>query len=303
MPLAAAKAIWFTVSALALALLLRLSLAILPERRISSLMLLAALLVCLGKYYAEDLVLGQINTLVALVVTSALLAFAARREALGGSLVALAIVLKPYALVLLPWLAGRRRWISVAAAGVALAIACVLPLPLYGVDGTLALHREWWRTVSDTTTGTLLHSDNVSLASLWAKRLGIGATAAWLAAASSVALLVTAAVVFLRRRGVAHPDVLEAGLLLAITPLISPQGWDYVLVLATTLVACVANGYPRLSRPWRVAAIAAIVVVGLSLYDLIGRRLIYALLDWSAITIGMVTLVAVAVTLRLRRLA
>ena len=303
MPLGVAKAIWFALSAIALIVLLRLSVVILPERRMSRAVLIAALLVCLGKYYAEELVLGQINTVVALAVTVALLAFSAGRDSIAGVLIGLSVVLKPYALILLPWIAARRRWPPVVSAAITLAIACVLPLPLYGVDGTIALYRDWWRTVSDTTAGTLLHSDNVSLASLWAKRLGIGTSATLLTAASSLALLTGAAIVFLKRERVAHPDMLEAGILLALTPLVSPQGWDYVLILGTTLVVCVVNGYGRLPRGWRITTMAAIPLVGLSLYDLLGRRLIYLLLDWSLITVGMVLLLAAAVTLRLRRVA
>ena len=63
-------------------MLLPLSVSLLPHRRKPVWLLIAALLVGLGKYYAEDLVLGQINTLVALVGAGAILAFriaAARR--------------------------------------------------------------------------------------------------------------------------------------------------------------------------------------------------------------------------------
>jgi hypothetical protein len=41
--------------------------------------------------------------------------------------------------------------------------------------------------------------------------------------------------------------------------------------------------------------------IGLSLYDLVGRRMLYALLDLSVITIGMIVLIGALVTLRMRR--
>lgn len=189
------------------------------------------------------------------------------------------------------------------ALAIGLLIACVLPAGVYGLDGTLDLYRGWWHTVTSTTDGTLLHSDNVSLASLWAKRLGIGSAAATLATVSSVALLLAAALAFLSRRNVEQPEVLEAGLLLAITPLISPQGWDYVLVLATIALLYVANDFDRLSRAMQALTIAAIAAIGLTLYDLLGRHVIYALLDFSVITVGMVALIAALVTLRMRKLA
>jgi hypothetical protein len=303
LPLDTAKAVWFSLSAAALAVLLPLSVTLLPHRRQPMWLLIGVLLVGLGKYYAEDLVLGQINTLVALVAALALLALNRGREAVGGLLVALAIALKPYALILAPWIAARRQRHSIAALGVGLLVACVLPAFVYGVGGTVDLYRDWWRTVTTTTDGTVLHSDNISLASLWAKRLGIGSAATGLAAVSSIALLIAAAVVFLRRNSVDRPEGAEVAVLLAITPLISPQGWDYVLVLGTMTLLYVANDFDRLPRAMQVLSAGAIAAVGLTLYDLLGRRLIYTLLDLSVITIGMTVLIAALVTLRMRRLS
>ena len=303
MPLATAKVVWFTLTAVALVILLPLSVTLLPRRRQPTWLLIAVLIVGLGKYYAEDLVLGQINTVVALVAVLAILALNRGREALAGLLVALAIVLKPYALILAPWLAARRRLSSTAALAAGLLVTCLLPVLFYGFEGTITLYRGWWQTVTSTTDGTLLHSDNVSLASLWAKRLGIGSTAAALAAISSLLLLIAAAWAFFRRRDVDRPDGLEAGLLLAMTPLISPQGWDYVLVLATIALLYVVNDFDRLSRAMQAVTIAAIATIGLTLYDLLGRRVIYALLDFSIITVGMVAVIVTLVTMRMRKLA
>jgi len=302
MPVAVAKVVWFAMSAAALVALLPLTVALLPHRRKPVWLLIAALLIGLGKYYAEDLVLGQINTLVALVAACSILAFHSGREAAGGFLVALAIVLKPYALILAPWLVARGRGRSIATLGAGLAIAAVLPFAIYGSDA-LALLGDWWQTVTTTTEGTLLHSDNVSLASLWAKRLGIGSTAGVLAGISSIALLAVAAVVFLRRSGITKPEGLEAGMLLAITPLLSPQGWDYVVILATMAMAYVVNDLDRLPRALQVLTVVSIAAIGLSLYDLLGRTFLYALLDLSVITVGVVILISALASLRMRKLA
>ena len=303
LPLDTAKAVWFAVSAAALVALLPLSTAVLPERRKPVWLLIAALIVGLGKYYAEDLVLGQVNTLVALVGACAILAFRTGREARGGALIAFAIILKPYALILAPWVVARRRPRAIVALTAGLAVGCVIPVVLYGFDGTIALHHDWWRTVTTTTERTLLDTRNVSLASMWARWLGIGPRAAGLAVASSLALLAAAGIVFLKRRAVPHAEGLEVGLLLALTPIVSPQGWDYVLVLATTAMAVVVNDIDRLPRLQRPLTYAGIAAIGLTLYDLVGRRMLYLLLDLSVITIGMIVLMGALVTLRLRKVA
>ena len=301
-PIGTAKVVWFSVSAAAFVALLALSTE-LPERHRSRAFLIAMLLVGLAKYYAEELIIGQVNILVALVAACAILAFKTGREIPAGLLVALAIVLKPYALILAPWVVARRRWRSIAAMSAGIGVAFALPAIVYGLDGTIALHHDWWRTVTTTTEGTLLGTKNVSLTALWARRVGIGPEATMLSAACTIALLIAAAVMFARRNAVKGPDGLEAGVLLAMTPLISPQGWDYVLVLATPMLVFVVNDLDRLSRGMRLLACAGIAAVGLTLFDLLGRRLLYALLEWSVITLGMLALIAAAVAVRMRRLA
>ena len=69
----------------------------------------------------------------------------------------------------------------------------MLPVPLYGVAGTIDLHWSWWQTVTATTPPNLLTPDNISIPSMWAKWLGMSATSVMLATASSLALLGAAA--------------------------------------------------------------------------------------------------------------
>ena len=73
LPLPAAKAVWFTASALLLALLVGLSLELLPERRRATALLAVAAIAVLGKFYGHELVLGQVNVLFAVLAAGALL--------------------------------------------------------------------------------------------------------------------------------------------------------------------------------------------------------------------------------------
>jgi hypothetical protein len=303
LPLAAAKPIWFGLSVAALVTLLALSVEILPERHKSRGLLIALLLIGLGKYYAKDLVLGQINIVFALVVTSAIVAFNARREALAGSLVILAVVLKPYALILLPWIVARRRIRSLVAVTIGAGLIMTLPALIYGMDGTIALHQEWWRTVSDTTAGALTHSDNVSLAAMYTKWVGMGSTATTLAGVTAVCLLAVAVIGFAAGRGLSRPEGLEVGLLLTLTPLLSPQGWDYVVLVSTPAIVYLANYFSELPRRLQPLTVVAVAAIGLSLFDLLGRRLHYALMGLSIITLGFLVVIASLLTLRLQKTA
>jgi uncharacterized membrane protein YhaH (DUF805 family) len=82
LPLPVARGVWFAALLGALVAVLWLSVRTLPERRKPVGVLLAVLIVALGKYYARELVLGQINLLLILVVICAVLALKAGHE--GG---------------------------------------------------------------------------------------------------------------------------------------------------------------------------------------------------------------------------
>jgi hypothetical protein len=303
LPHSVARVVWFGVLLGALVAVLWLNVKTLPERRKPVGVLLAVLVVGLGKYYARELVLGQINLLLVLIVISAMLALKAGREARAGWLVALAVMVKPYGLILVPWLVARGQTRSVVTIVAGMAVAFLLPAMFYGLAGSVALHLDWWRTVSATTAGVLTHPDNVSLAAMYMKWFGATATAYTLAVVTAVALLGLAATVFLGRRRVPQPDGLEAGLLIALTPLLSPQGWDYVLVVCTPAIVCLANNIDRLPRALRLLSVVAIAAIGLTLFDLVGRTAYYALIRMSVVTLGVIVVIAMLGVLRVRQAA
>jgi len=301
-PLPVAKAIWFGGIVVSLVMLLRIAIRVLPDKRRSTRWLVIAAIVVLGKYYARDLVLGQINTIFTLVATGAIVAMVAGREVLAGVLVALAMILKPYALILLPWMVARKKRPSIVAAIAGVSVALLMPAALYGVNGAIALYKGWWTTVSTTTADTMVLTDNISVAAMYVKWLGPGAPA-WPAIATSAVLLLTPVLVFRARRGVARPEGLEGALLLTIMPLVSPQGWDYVTVVSTAAIMCLANYFDRLPLLLRPITVAACAVIGLTLFDLLGRVWLYRLLNLSMITLGFFVVVAALYALRAKKVA
>ena len=303
LPLPAAKAVWFTASALLLALLVRLSLDVLPERRRSNAVLAVAAIAVLGKFYGHELILGQVNVLFAVLAVCALVEMKRGRERLAGVLIAFTIAIKPYGVLFLPWLLARRKAASATAALLTLAVISVSPLPLYGVDGTIALYRDWWATVSGTTPSNLLNPDNVSFASAYAKWFGAGTVATSVALVTALIALGCTAMVLVYRRGLTFPEAIEGSLLLMLIPLLSPQGWDYVLLLATTAVVLLVNYLDRLPRALQAAVVAAGLVMGLSVFDLIGRPAYARFMEMAVITVCASVLLVALYTLRARRVA
>jgi hypothetical protein len=302
-PLHAAKLLWFATSVVLLVLLLRLNASLPVERRKPARWLIVILVIVFGKFYAHELVLGQVNILFAFVATCALVAMKSGRELAAGVLIAAAIIIKPYAVLFLPWLIARREAMSIASAFGGLAGALVLPTLLYGVEGNVVLHREWWRTVTETTAPNLSVYDNVSLAAMYFRWVGPGSLSAQLAYATGAVLLAVAGVVFLLRRGVRFPEGLEGGALLTLMPLLSPQGWDYVFLIATPAIAVLANDEDRLPQPLRALTIAAVATIGLAIFDLMGRTAYYAFMRLSVISLCFFVVIAALAVLRIRKVA
>lgn len=301
LPLPAAKVLWFIFSAALLGVFIALSLALLPERRRSSALIAAAVVLAMAKFYGHELVLGQANLLFGTIATGAVLLLRGRRDATAGALLALAVIVKPYAALFLPWLAAIRRARAWGGALAGLAAGLLLPVIVYGLSGTWTLHVEWWRTVTASTAPNLLNADNVSLAAFYAKWLGPGGAAAALAALTGAVLLLAFAHVVSMRRHVREPLGLEAALLLVLVPLLSPQGWDYVLLLATPAVACLVNYADRLSSGWRIAAGLSVAIAAFSLFDIMGRRAYAAFMEWSIVTLCYLVVIAALWSLRARR--
>jgi hypothetical protein len=302
-PLMPAKALWFAVSVGLLVLLLRQNARLPAVPRKPAGWLIAIMIVVLAKFYAHELVLGQVNMLFAVVATAALLCMRAGREAAAGALIAAAIVIKPYAVLFLPWLIARRKLPSILTACGGLAAALLLPAIRYGMSGNVLLHREWWRTVTETTAPNLSVYDNISLAAMYFRWIGPGEASARFAYGTAAVLLAIAGLVFLWRRGVKEPDSLEGGLLLTLMPLLSPQGWDYVFLIATPAIVLVANDEDRLPQPLRALTILALAVIGLVVFDLVGRSAYYMLMRLSFVSVCFFVVIAAIVALRMRKVA
>ncbi|MDQ3347310.1 MAG: DUF2029 domain-containing protein [Acidobacteriota bacterium] len=300
LPLPAAKAVWFLASVALLVALVGLTLSILPERRKPTWILVTITVLAMAKFFAHEVVLGQVNALFAVIVAGALLALRRERERTAGLLIALAIVVKPYAVIFLPWLIARRRLASAGAASLAVVGILVLPAAIYGVAGTVSEHRAWWKTVSESTRPNLTNADNVSIAAMFTKWIGEGPAAAGLTLGTSLLILAVVVAVFLMRRRVPFPEGLEGALLLTCIPLLSPQGWDYVFLVSTPAIMYLVNYEDRLPPVLRLLTAVAIATIAFSIYDLMGRAAYARFMSLSIVTICYLVVVGALSALRVR---
>jgi hypothetical protein len=295
LPMPAAKTLWYALTLLSSVALFVLSKRLAWEERPGPWYLLAIPPFALAKFFVVEIKLGQINALVTLVL---LFTLRQRTDARAGALWGLATAMKPYGLILLPYYVVLRRVRALAAGLAVLAGAFLLPAVFYGLEGNLELHREWYRTLSASTPRELASADNVSLAAFitkWdlAPAVGFGVVLA-------LALLMLA--ILRWRKGLPRPQLLELAILLVMIPLVSPLGWDYQFltsVLGVTVLARHWTDFPV----WARALLAAnLTVIGLSVYDLIGRAAYGRFMAWSVLTLSFVVVVSYLAFLRYRAL-
>jgi Glycosyltransferase family 87 len=291
---------WFVLTVAMTWAFMRLSLAALPDRRRSAQALMWLTFLLTGKFLVKELAFGQFNLPVALLLLGAVIAAQQGRSFAAGAFVAAGVFVKPYALVLVPWLAWTLGWRPFVPFGLVLAAGLLLPAASYGWNGNLTLLHEWYRTVAQTTEPNLLSPDNISFASMWAKWIQPGPTAASLALASAVGAVAAGLLVMSRRRPVPEPNYLEGAYFFVLVPLLSPQGWDYVLVLALPAYMCLVDRWRDLSPAWRAAALTGFLLTSFMIYDLLRRPLYMFLIQLSATSVGAMLVAACLVRLRWR---
>jgi hypothetical protein len=303
LPLDTAKALWFAFSVGLLGGFIALSLALLPEQRKQNWLIVLCVVLAMAKFYGHELVLGQVNLLLGALITGAVLCLRHDRQIAAGLLLAFGIIVKPYAIIFLPWLMATGHRLALGVMGVIMLFALMVPGAVYGFAENLSLHAGWLHTVRTSTAPNLLNADNVSIAAMYAKWLGGGESAGRFAIATGVTVLALVADVVRRRRRVVEPSGLEAALLLTSMPLLSPQGWDYVLLLSTPAIAFLVNYGDRLPVAVQVVTATAVAIGAFSVFDLMGRDAYATFMSWSIITLCFLVVIGGMYGLRAKRLA
>ncbi len=303
-PLGSAKAVWYLLTVAATLALFYLAKRLVSADSARPRWTLAIPPLVLAKFCFREMKLGQINILVTLVLLFmvwCLLASGRRRGPQAGALWGLATALKPYGFVFLPYFIVTRNWRALAGGISVLGVAFVLPSIFYGFENNVAVHRDWYRTLTASTPTQFGVADNVSLIGALTKWSGDPALSGSLALVAVVILAGVVLVVIHRGRDQTRAPVLECALLLSLIPLISPMGWDYQFLTSVLAVTLLADRFLELPARWLLALNFA--VIGLTIYDLVGRAAYQAFMNASILTVNFLIVVAYLAVVRLRRLA
>jgi hypothetical protein len=193
----------------------------------------------------ESAWMGQVNMLVALLVTAALL-LTDRRPVLAGVLMALAIVCKTTPALLLLYWACIGRWRVIAAALIGLVALSVLGVLMFG-----------WSVLADFVTvsmqvsgATIGNPNNVSPAALM-QSLGVSyGVATWVQRTIALGLLLPAVTLAYRRRD----TLLAFAALLVVMVMASPIMWGHHIVLALPALMI-------LGQRWRWGVLLALMLM------------------------------------------
>ena len=299
LPHAAARLLWFWLVLAALAGMFMLALRLLFKRRERRWLLVLVPLLVLGRFYARELNLGQANALLNVLLLAAIALLMAGRDWLAGLTFSLAAVVKPYALIFLPYLAWRRKLQAVLASLAGLALSLLAPGLFYGWAGNIGLLHSWRATLAQSSIALFDSFDNTSLTGMLSKWLGSNEFGRLAPPLLALAGLLYAALLFSPRRVPKQQAVLfDSAALLILIPLYSPLGWDYTFLSATLGVMILADRFAVQPLWARAAALAAMVLVGGLLYDVWGRALFLRLQSWSVITPAFVLLFLLLLNLK-----
>jgi hypothetical protein len=307
LPLPAAKGVWYAIVLFSIAWMLYCSSKLADQSGHQKLALVILPGAILAKFFLRELQLGQINALITAILifmTYVLVkeetGFSARREISAGLLWGLTMALKPYALIFFPYFILKKKWQSLWPGFLFLALSLFVPTIFYGWSGNMVVLKEWSWTLSRSTPGLLNSQDNVSLLACLVKWTGKQNLSVSLFGAALGCLAFLVFVFIQKGKENSSPLLLDVALLLVLIPLISPLGWDYTFLSSILAVTLVVKDFDFFPRPAKILLVCNFLVIALSIYDILGRRLYAAFMSRSVLTIDFLILVAALCYLRFK---
>ncbi|MFW6129395.1 MAG: glycosyltransferase family 87 protein [Candidatus Aminicenantaceae bacterium] len=309
LPLKVAKAAWYYVVILCLFSLVFLSYKMIPENKINPLYLKIIPPLILAKLMLREIQLGQVNALITLIlllmianISSEKNRASSRNQALSGIYWGLATILKPYALIFLPYFLLKRKWKTILSGLGFIGFSSFIPALFYGISGNIWIFKQWISTLSQSTPSLITSQDNISLLAFfmkWSGNMNISLVGFGLILS---VLAVCVLIVIEKGKTIPHASLLDCSILLILIPLISPLGWDYILLMSVAGVMIVVNHYHSFPYFWRGMMIFNFSIIAFSLYDLMERQMYATFMSWSVLTINFLIIIGYLFYLRIKKI-
>ena len=309
LPLDLAKGIWYFFIIFCSLVLIRLSFLLVPSTTIKSKWLMVIPPLILIKYFLREIDLGQINTLVTLILLIMVWNLyrqtnerSHKEDIYAGLLWGLAVALKPYALIFLPYFLLKGKWRTLLSGMCILSIATFIPSLYYGLKGNFTVLNEWISTLSQSTPTLFTTWDNISIIAFFNKwtgdpKLSLVLTVIFL---SILALFVLLLMILGKR--VEKATILECSVLLILIPLASPLGWDYNLLMSILGIMIIVYYFPYYTKIWRTVLVCNFLIIFFSVYDIIGKDLYSTFMSLSLTTLNFLALIGYLAFLRFKKI-
>jgi len=311
---AAQTAYWFFLSAMiciGLYISLRLINPCFPHttnpKETNNLIMLTALIASV--HVSRELELGQVNQLLFVLYVSGIYLVSQNKNILAGLLFAATVFLKPFALILIPWLFLRKKWKCGSAFLVFIAFFAFLPLLFENFRMLHSQYQGWFyeMIIELSHKQSLLAKENHTIFSILARYTPLRYTSIVVDHVKMfqgiVLCCIGAAFSFLMWKGksVTAPMVAEAAILLCLIPLCtftSHNAFGFS-ELAIMLLLFYSKSMPGWAK---IVSITGMVFVGGNIYDLVGRKMWFILNDLSLVGIGAILLIIGVSTLRTKQI-
>jgi hypothetical protein len=242
-----------------------------PKKRLFILLIIT---IAFLQHIYFELHLGNINIFLLMLSLLALYLLIGKKDWMAGFILALAVLIKPHFLILLPLLLLRKRFVTVIACFAAVLFGLLIPSLYKGFDTNLALLNEWKKAMLLHNVSPVLGQDTVYS---WLYRLtGSSITEAYqpvfvLSVLGLVALLFLTLFFYHKRKEALTPDadelvvkniIFEYLVLVALIPNLTVTDSEHFL-FSVPLIAWIIN-YLFIRKPGYL--LTAIIVIVLFLY-------------------------------------
>jgi hypothetical protein len=309
LPLDLAKGLWYFFIIFCSLALIYLSYTLVPTTAKKSKWLMNIPPLILIKYFLRELDLGQINVLVTLVLIIMVGILDRNRkkrsymdDIYAGLLWGLAVALKPYAVIFLPYFLLKGKWKTLLSGMCLLGIAMLIPSLYYGLKGNFIVLGEWFSTLSQSTPMLLTSGDNISIIALLNKWTGDPILSFFLSVMILSFLVLLVLHLMLIGKRVGRSTVLECSVILILIPLASPLGWDYTLLMSILGIMIIVHYFLFFTKFWRILLVCNFLMVFFSIYDIIGKDLYSTLMSLSLTTLNFLILIGYLAYLRLKKI-
>ena len=253
--------------------------------------------------------LGQVNMLLMVAYIALIKCYQNRQDALLGILLGASIFMKPFGLIFLPYLFLKKRLKAVAFTALSLLVIGCLPFIFYPSWTAFSdLYAAWFNELSiEMSAKQALTADaNHTIFSVLARytpiRYALVSDAAQVLYQLSVLGLMGLAFLWYMRRGrdIGKAFIGEFALLTAWIPLLaftSQNAFIYTLPLAIYLIF----SFDKLVMWEKILLVVGCFLIGINMYDVVGKTLHWQLRQWSIYTFGSLCLVVLAFSLRKKR--